>query len=297
MCSIRKDPIDSVSQLNVPGDVFGSQHICFISACLYQFEVIAQTPFPHYQFNMFRRSQVGSSTRTGTTGLDRTSSKRIITKSVLHKKIFSPFWKRPMSKHIVSKGSVFSWDEASYECQKSEHRSVTIDRIPTAIEYLSSSSDDHSLENKDELMETQSRYSVPMEIDQQVTAKQKVSDHCHRKDDNIMDKYSMIDEDCDNNNDDDDDDDDDKSTLFGSLENDSFTSDTALRDEINIEREKIKQSYIFANEKRIVTKQPFFHVSACFGHTNARNVLPESPIKHPYSIRYKLESDQFLRLE
>jgi hypothetical protein len=246
---------------------------------------------------MFRRSQQGSSNtgRIGVTnnGHGRTSSKGYNAKNILHKKIFNPLWKRHKSKHYSSKGSVFSWDEASYECQRIEELAMPIDRIPTAIEYLSSSSNSHSLENENECMESQSRYSVPMEMDQQAEMDQNLSDQCDKKEDILVDKYSIIEESSENY----DDDDDDKSTLFGSLENDSFTSDTALRDEINIEREKIKQSYMIANEESNSKKQSFFNVSACFGHinTNSRKYIPESPTKH--AIRYELEYDQKFRLD
>ena len=203
--------------------------------------------------------------------------------------------------HYGNKGSAFSWDEASYDSQNSEYKSVTIDHIPTAIEYLSSSSIDQSLEAAHDHMEVLSRYSVPMEVDQQqnVIEEQSELKHSHLYNDTGLDKYSVIDQEfekCDE-----DDDDDDKSTLFGSLANDSFVSDTALRDEINTEREKIKQSFMQANEKSKAVKRTFFNVSDCFGpastSTNSHSYLLDSPIKKPYAVRYKLESDQFLRLE
>ena len=227
---------------------------------------------------MFRRS--GSSSRI--------SSKRPSANNILRKRMITPFWKPHKSKHLSRKGSVLSWDEASYECQNMQNISMNIDRISTAIEYLSSSSNDQSLNNEDECLENQSRYSVPMEMDQQVqvTEEQNMSDHCHQKDDNIVDRYSIIDEDGQNNYVEVDDD-CENSTLFGSLGNDSFTSDTALRDEINIEREKIKLSYMIANESN-ATKQSFFNLSACFGHisTNSRKFAPGSPTKHIHSMRY-----------
>lgn len=247
---------------------------------------------------MFRRSE--QRRRSNTNGctvsrVDRTTPNGFSAKNILHKKVFPPFWKRYRAKHMGSNSSVFSWDEASYESQNVDDTLVTINHIPTAIEYLPSSSTDHSLENE-ELMEAQSRYSVPMEIDQQLNVMevQFAADHCHLED-NVIDKYCIVDEEDENY----DDEDDDRSTLFGSLETDSFTSDTALRDEINIEREKIKHLFMIANEERKAMKQPFFNVSACFGHVsaNSRNDVAESPTKHAYAIHYKLESDQRLRLD
>jgi hypothetical protein len=230
---------------------------------------------------MFQRSKGGSTA----------SSKGPRSTNIIRKKIFPPFWKRPNSKYFSSKGSVFSWDEASYECQNSENRTATIDRIPTVVEYSSSSSNDQSLENDvDENMGKLLRYSVPMEINQQVEAVEKhnFSSHCHENEDNFADKYSINDEDNQNYDDDDNDD-----------ENYSFMSDTALRDEVNIEREKIKLSFVKASEERSTTKQTFFNVSACFGHlsTTSRKYYPESPTKIAYSMRYELESNQKYRLD
>lgn len=250
---------------------------------------------------MFRRSKLGNSNNATDTCLDMNLTKRVNAKMNIHKKIFPPFWKRQKSKYYGSKGSVLSWDEASYECQSSEFRSVTIERIPTAIEYLSSSSIDRSQESDHERMESMSRYSVPMEICQKVTVMEEQNELNSREVDKCVDKYSIVDQEFEKY--DGEDDDDDKSTLFGSLDNDSFMSDTALRDEINSEREKIKQSFMQeANEKSTALKQksPFFNVSACFAPAStaySRSYLLESPIKKPYPVRYILESDQFLRLD
>ena len=232
---------------------------------------------------MFRRSKLGSSNKA----------------TDLHKMVFPPFWKRQKSKYHGSKGSVLSWDEASYECQRSEYRPVPIERIPTAIEYLSSSSIDHSQDSDHVRMKNKSRYSVPMEIDEKVNVIVDQNELNHREVDELVDKYSIIDEELENHNGDD----DDKSSLSGSLGNDSFMSDTALRNEINSEREKIKQSFMQTSEKNTAAtqkKSPFFNVSACCEPTTStyfRSYHLESPIKKTYSVRYPLESDQGLRLD
>lgn len=249
---------------------------------------------------MFRRSKLGNTKTATDASFDMNLPKRVNAKKSIHKKIFPPFWKRQKSKYYGSKGSVFSWDEASYECQSSEFRSVSIEHIPTAIEYLSSSSIDHSHESDHERMESMSRYSVPMEICQKVNVMEEQKELNSREIEKRVDKYSIVDQEFEKY---DGEDDDDKSTLFGSLDNDSFMSDTALRDEINSEREKIKQSFMQqANETSATLKQksPFFNVSACFAPAStaySRNYLLESPIKKPYPVRYILESDQFLQLD
>ena len=243
--------------------------------------------YPSIEIIMFFKTKQGNS---------NWSSSKERAKTVSRFRLFSEFGKRNKSTNLGHKGSGFSWDEASYECQSMEDRSGIIDRIPTAIEYISSSSNDNSLETDDERLESLSRYSVPMEINDQLDMieKKNLAMHYHHKEDNTMDKYSLVDEDNENF-----DEDDDKSTLFGSLENDSFMSDTALRDEINIEREKIKRSYMLANEHRQTTKESFFNISACFGHisTNSRKYYPESPQKQAHTKRFKLESDQIFRLD
>ena len=225
---------------------------------------------------MFRISK-GTSKSQGATVIRTTGSRTVVNpssaKPSVHKKIFPLFWKRQKSRQLGRNRSMFSWDEASYECQNS----VKIDRIPTAIEYSSSSSNAHSFRNNEELAESLLRYSVPMEIDVQVKPvldEQVALSRCHSQDDNALDKYSIVEEEFD---DDDDDDEGDNSILLGSLDSGSFMSDTALRDEINIEREKIKQSFMIANEKRTPRKHAFCNVSACFGPTNF-NI--ESPTKH-----------------
>lgn len=216
------------------------------------------------------------------------------------KKIFPPLWRRQKTKKKSSTVSVFSWDEASYECQKSEGKYVTIERIPTAIEYSSPSSTDDSLASDHERIENMSRYSVPMDIEEtfDIIVKETTLNQCEITE--IVDKYSIIDQDFENN--DGDDDDDNKSALFGSLNNDSFMSDTALRDEINNEREKIKQSFMQAKENNCAVKQKrhFFNIAACFGSTNtaySHSYNLESPMKKPYTMRHTLGSDEFLQLD
>ncbi len=208
---------------------------------------------------MFRISNQGTGKSQGATvtRINRTALNPSSAKTSVHKKIFPLFWKRRKSRQLGSNRSVLSWDEASYECK--------IDRVPTAIEYSSASSNAHSLHDSEELTESLLRYSVPMEIDVQVksvvTDEQVALSRCHSQDDNALDKYSIVEQEFD-------DDEDDTSILLESLDSGSFMSDTARRDEINIEREKLKQSFMIANEKRTPRKHAFCNVSACFGPTN-----------------------------
>jgi hypothetical protein len=146
-------------------------------------------------------------------------------------------------------------ERASDDSNPLFNQSMNIDRIPTAIEYSSSSSIDVPFGNDD----CQSRYSVPMEIGQIEEQELDVCDNYDAENDFIPDKYSIVVDEFDEDNCDD--------ITFGSLDNDSFISDTALWDEVQNEREQIKKTFILTNKISKETK-PLFDFTTCFGPTS-----------------------------
>jgi hypothetical protein len=211
---------------------------------------------------MERSKNRSKNTATGTkTRVDYSSNKRW--KNICRKKLFPLIWKLKISK--PTNNSLDGMDglckeQPSTDSDNDFSQPEHIDRIPTAIEYSSSISTGAPFDNED----CQSRYSVPMEIDQIEDKESTECDQYNEENDFIPDQYSiLINEDDDDNLDD--------STL-GSLDNDSFISDTALRDEIQNEREQIKKSYMLTNKIGNVKKPPF-DFTTCFGQTSIYNNL------------------------
>lgn len=176
----------------------------------------------------------------------------------------------------------------------SDHHLRWIDRIPTAIEYSSSSSVESWNQQADETKSM--RYSVEDAwskgegITSWDTKEHNGDDdicrgHSEEYEQDIPDKYSVVM-------------DDDISSSSSSLEswNDStFVSDTQFGLEIQQERERLKQLYEQQGKNTVTTMKSFFPFANCFnpGETQTQNLLDNEKIAHFRQIT----SDSFLQLE
>ena len=170
--------------------------------------------------------------------------------------IVKPLWKLRsfQSKYVNETNDGMYWDKTNQynECYP-VHQQYPMARIPTAIEYSSSSSssslfdDNTSSFGDDDVSETRSRYDVPSdnivhrklsrmdsdESDDIDTNFQIDNTMNNDDDDSIIDKYSVVK------------DDNEWMNQIDSLDNDdSFSSDTELVNEMHHERERIKLSFI-----------------------------------------------------
>jgi hypothetical protein len=219
----------------------------------------------------------------------------------MHRKLLPPLWSPRKSKQPNNEWNDdidgYYWN-VSADNQQQKRK---LDRIPTAIEYSSSSSDSASKGEEVVDQMERSRYYVPMDTTScNSNSSWESNDNDVNKLDNdddgdleqrIPDKYCVVIHDHAVEN-------LDEVTFEESWDNDSFTSDTNVGDEIQRERERIKQLYIqqSSNKNSVMTKS-LFSFSNCFDVETECDNSPSQVGNLTVASRRELPTDFYLQLD